>query len=340
MALHVVCSKLGDDVLDKSNDKSDDKLKKKLPPDITVVKKLLEYYPDAAMLQNMNGDLPIHLCVSCSSLNKNKLVIIQTLLNAAPEAVQVANDAEKTPLGIVYLNFMKPDVSQNQALLSKVCTVEEMLKEEKVKVRDLFVAGSALILASDGISPVALKINIDDENKSIEFDYLLQNLSSALHNYSNITTPPGFLELSSRLFSNEVALEQQRVRHAKEEKAKEDELLGIAPSTNISKVKSEDMVLHKTISAGITWEWGLQSVAQSLLITTEGTQEFKELVGKSRLYPFLSAAVGVKTDLDTVWQLLRAYPDVVRDFIPKKYVLKGEREKKKKSAGFCKCVIM
>ena len=420
VALHVVCSKCNCKLDAGNNNAGNNK-----PPDLIVVKKLLEYYPDAAMLQNVNGDLPIHLlCVSSSvtnyddnddtqqaSFSLTKLAIIQAVLNVAPEAVQVANDADLKPLGVAYLNFMKPDVDQNLALLSRVSTVEDinnnvLVSHNNNKVRDLFVLGSALILASDGIRPAALKIDLNpsleeaaayanapvvnvkkeaaandnvhkdkeeddrgggstkrsDKNKlSIDFDYLLQNLSSALHNHNNITTPPGLLELSSRLFSNEIALEQQRRLQAKEQKAKDDALLGItAPNTkHTKKVQlSEDMVLHKTISAGISWEWGLQSVVQSLLGTNtntntntnttskgeqpEGIMEFKTRVGVSRLVPFLSAAVGVKTDLDTVWQLLRAHPDLVKDFIPKNYKLKGEQgdEKHKSGGRFCQCAIM
>jgi len=308
MALHVACSCAD------------------VPED--VVRKLLEHYDEAAAMVNNDGDLPLHLLVT----NKGSVTNLLALIKVFPAGASVENNEKKAPISILYLNFLLPNVTENRSRISSVNTYAELTSD--AEALEMFQEAVLLIFASasNHVTVPPSKFAKVNSNEEPNFEYITLVLGSALH--GSPPTPPDLTELISRMFVKFVEIERNKRGDAAEKREEEAAILGLAATH-----PDEISLLHLTVDAGIGWNWGAKEVYSTDTTATEINTK-----SVTKLYPFAAAAVGCRTDEETIYELLRANPDVLLEAIPRGYVLAAEKEAKRKekksNSSACKCVIM
>lgn len=347
MALHVCCSHLN---VKNSNDYDNNKLL------LEVIRKLLEHYSNAARAFNNDGELPLHICVTHNSNGDWQYEIIREVLEVFPYAANTNTlNTNKSAIAILYLNFLKSDfyanISDAKSKVTSIANADDLLLEDgNLLLIHMYKVATALILAAgvdrdNGNNDTMHMLSLKFDAKS--FKFLKTVLSVALHLHNDAPIPPDLIDLTSRLFIQSVTAEREVRAIARKQREEEAAALGLdLDAVNVNNANhgtnnNSLSLLHQTIDAGIGWNWGARKVYES-----DETSGFAEIqtVGFTRLLPFGSAAVGVRTDLETVYLMLRAYPDGIAEYIPKNYILKAEKKKYEVSrsrSGPCNsCVIM
>jgi len=292
-----------------------------------TISKLLKAYPEAATLSNEDGALPLHLC----SKNHVTYDVFVLILMANPGAVFVLNGDNKAALWIVYLIFLTPDLTENKSRITSITGIESLIEHKDI--HDMYKKAAAILFVSTCTC-----------NKAVEVPtYLLSDAESMAKVYGqslHITPacPPDLVRLSMKMFletintaRNEKLVERQKIEE-------EAQILGLNVSYSDDKQQS---FVGIAVASGISWSNGTESVVNS--DTSE--KEIKMVSRVSRLYPFASAAVGSRTDVETVFQLLRAYPGALSEAIPEDYVFEGEHYSRQPRRGggpkvACACTLM
>jgi len=289
--------------------------------------KLLKAYPDAATLSNEDGDLPLHLC----SKNHITYDVFVLILMANPDAVFVLNGDNKAALWIVYLVFLTPDLTENKSRITSITGIESLIEHKDI--HDMYKKAAAILYVSTCSCNKAVEL---PTSLLSDADSMAKVYGQSLH--ITPACPPDLIRLSMKMFLETVNTARNKKLVERQKIEEEAQILGI--SVNYSDDKQQSFV-GIAVASGISWGNGTKSVVNS--DTSE--KEIKTVSRVNRLYPFASAAVGSRTDVETVFQLLRAYPDALSEAIPKDYVFDGEHYSRQPRRGAgpkvaCACTLM
>lgn len=201
-----------------------------------------------------------------------------------------------------------------------MCKVQDMEQEGYEDVKALY--GSVAVL-------------LEGEGGTWKYKDMTRMLGNALH--STPVTPPDLTELTSRLFIESCTLERANISQERLQAEEEAALLGITPPST-----PQRNLLMEGVEHGVGMGYGLQHV---LLSDASGIEVVTP--GCTGLYPFMAAAVGVRTDLDTVYGLLRGVDGgvggygVLEGCVPVGWVYEEERRGQGRGGdkGACRCVV-